>query len=64
VKTKIILLLIIILTAALRLYDIETKNMWFDEVYSWKLSQKTAVEIIEDTSGDIHPPLYYIVLKY
>lgn len=57
-------MLIIILTAALRLYDIETKNMWFDEVYSWKLSQKTAVEIIEDTSGDIHPPLYYIVLKY
>ncbi len=38
--------------------------MWFDEVYSWKLSQKTAVEIIEDTSGDIHPPLFYIVLKY
>lgn len=61
---KFLLLLIIILTAVLRIYDIETKNMWFDEVYSWKLSQKSVTEIVSDTSGDIHPPLYYIVLKY
>jgi len=63
-KTKIIFLLIIILTAVLRICDIETKNMWFDEVYSWKLSQKSVTDIIADTSGDIHPPLFYIVLKY
>ena len=61
---KFILLIIIILTAVLRIYDIEIKNMWFDEVYSWKLSQKSVTVIVSDTSGDIHPPFFYIVLKY
>lgn len=37
--------------------------MWFDEVYSWNLSLETPKDIIAITSGDIHPPLFYIVLK-
>lgn len=63
-NTKIIFFIIILLSAAFRLYGIEDKNLWFDEVYSWKLSQNNVTEIIAATSGDIHPPFYYIVLKY
>ena len=37
--------------------------MWFDEVYSWNLSLESPKDIIAITSGDIHPPLFYIVLK-
>ncbi|MBS1517564.1 MAG: glycosyltransferase family 39 protein [Bacteroidetes bacterium] len=62
-KTKIFLLLIIILSAVLRIYDIETKNMWFDEIFSWKLSQSSFKDIIIQTSGDIHPPFYYMLLS-
>lgn len=46
------------------MYNIEQKNLWFDEVFSWKISQGTITGIVSETSGDIHPPFYYIVLKY
>jgi uncharacterized membrane protein len=63
-KTKILIILIIVVSATLRIYDIEQKNLWFDEVYSWKISQGSIIEIVSETSGDIHPPFYYIVLKF
>ncbi|MEO8446117.1 MAG: glycosyltransferase family 39 protein [bacterium] len=62
-KTKAVILLIIILSAAIRFYNIDQKNLWFDEIYSWKISQGDVVQIVIATSGDIHPPLYYTVLK-
>ncbi|MDZ4711797.1 MAG: glycosyltransferase family 39 protein [bacterium] len=62
-KTKTVILLIIILSAAIRFYNIDQKNLWFDEIYSWKISQGDVVQIVSETSGDIHPPLYYTVLK-
>lgn len=55
--------LIFILAFSLRIYNIEQKNMWFDEVYSWNLSLENSKDIIATASGDIHPPLFYIVLK-
>ena len=48
----------------MRVYGIEQKNLWFDELYSWHISEGSAKQIIIETSGDIHPPFYYIVLKY
>lgn len=63
-RSKVIIIFIFVLAVVLRSHDIETKNMWFDEVYSWNISQGTVVEIVEQTSGDIHPPLFYFILKY
>lgn len=63
-RTRIIIFIIIIISAGLRIYNIEQKNLWFDEVYSWKISQGSVVQIVSETSGDIHPPLYYVILKY
>jgi uncharacterized membrane protein len=64
VKTKLLLFGAALLALALRLLNIAQKNMWFDEVYSWHLSQKTIKEIFIGSAGDIHPPLFYILLKY
>jgi len=63
-KAKTAILIIIVISAALRIYNIEQKNLWFDEVYSWKISQGSVVDIVSETSGDIHPPFYYLVLKF
>ncbi|HMR39927.1 MAG TPA: glycosyltransferase family 39 protein [Ignavibacteria bacterium] len=63
-KTKIIFFLIILVSVLLRIYGIEDKNLWFDEVYSWKLSRYNLTDIVSLTSGDIHPPLFYILLKF
>lgn len=63
-KAKILLYASALAAFALRLLNIEQKNMWFDEVYTWHLSQKTIKEIFIGSAGDIHPPLFYILLKY
>jgi uncharacterized membrane protein len=58
-----IIFLIFILTLFLRIYKIDDKNLWFDEVYSWEISTEPVKKIIELTSADIHPPFYYIILR-
>jgi mannosyltransferase len=60
---QILILVAIFITLVVRIYNIEQKNVWFDEVYSWKLAQESFIQVIGLSSGDIHPPLYYIVLK-
>ncbi|MBL8008172.1 MAG: glycosyltransferase family 39 protein [Ignavibacteria bacterium] len=63
-KKTIILLIIISAVTALRIYKIDQKNLWFDEIYSWHISQGNVEKIVAETTGDIHPPFYYIILKY
>lgn len=60
---KVLILAAIFITLVVRIYNITQKNVWFDEVYSWKLAQESFLQVIALSSGDIHPPLYYIVLK-
>lgn len=63
-KDLIILIAAVFVSLGIRSYSIEQKNLWFDEVYSWKISQGDIVQIVSETSGDIHPPLYYVILKW
>lgn len=60
---RILLFAIFGFTLGIRLAFITQKNLWFDEVFSWHLSLDSFYEIIVRTSADIHPPLYYWVLK-
>lgn len=60
---RILLLGLFAFTLGIRLAFITQKNLWFDEVFSWHLSLDSFYEIIVRTSADIHPPLYYWVLK-
>lgn len=60
---RILLFLIFVFCISIRLTFITQKNLWFDEVFSWNLSIDSFYEIIVRTSNDIHPPLYYFILK-
>ncbi len=39
------------------------QSVWFDEAYSINLAKRDFGEIIDLTSVDVHPPVYYILLK-
>lgn len=44
----------------IRIFD---NNFWGDEAYTTNLVQGSMSEIIEGTAADVHPPLYYILVK-
>lgn len=60
---KFVLSLFFLLCLIIRLAFISQKNLWFDEIFSWHLTLGSFYEIIVRTSNDIHPPLYYFILK-
>ena len=62
-KESLLLFLVFILCLSIRIAFITQKNLWFDEVFSWHISIDSFYEIIVRTSNDIHPPLYYFILK-
>ncbi|MGF1573980.1 MAG: hypothetical protein ACFCU1_13025 [Sumerlaeia bacterium] len=59
--TFIILLFILSIVWLGRASDPNT--FWGDEVFSLRLAQSSTAELIERTSFDAHPPLYYLVLQ-
>ncbi|MGK5095303.1 glycosyltransferase family 39 protein, partial [Deltaproteobacteria bacterium TL4] len=40
-----------------------TQSLWRDEAFSVWISQSTLAEVIQRTSGDFNPPLYYLLLN-
>ena len=58
--------LLVIYAAALaalngiRIFD---STYWYDEMFSIKLIRMPIPELIEETANDVHPPLYYLILK-
>ncbi len=55
---------VLVLAAALRFYKIGAQSLWYDEGNSARIAERSLSLIIEGAAGDIHPPLYYIALKY
>ncbi|MBC7243134.1 MAG: glycosyltransferase family 39 protein, partial [Anaerolineae bacterium] len=47
----------------LRLLRLDFQPLWFDEGYSFYFSHLPAPALLAATAVDIHPPLYYLVLK-
>jgi uncharacterized membrane protein len=58
------LLLIIALGAALRVYKLGSESIWLDEAFTIQIAHGSLPSIIEETSKDVHPPLYYFALHY
>lgn len=48
----------------LRLYRLGANSLWYDETVSVVLAQSELAELIRHTAGDIHPPLYYVLLHF
>ena len=62
---NVIVVLLFSLAIFLRFYCIEHQNIWFDESYSWDQTHNSIFQIIKySAQWDVHPPLYYIILKY
>jgi mannosyltransferase len=58
-------LLVAILAAGafLRFHDLSSQTLWLDEAFSWQMVQFPWDEILRHTTEDVHPPLYYFLLK-
>ncbi len=55
--------LILLLAAGLRFYHLSGQSLWADEGNSVALARRSLAEIARRTAFDIHPPLYYWLLK-
>lgn len=61
---RALLYLIILGGFALRLYRLGVSSLWYDETVSLVLARADIPELIRHTAGDIHPPLYYLLLHF
>ena len=59
----LLLLLILALAAGLRFYNLGGQSLWSDEGNSVALATRSLAQIAQDTAHDIHPPLYYWLLR-
>lgn len=62
-KIKIIHILVLILGLIFFLLPAFHTNLWFDETYSVAIANHSFKEIIQIAGNDVHPVLYYILLK-
>nr|WP_290665980.1 glycosyltransferase family 39 protein [Ardenticatena sp.] len=54
---------LVVLAAALRAHALDAQPLWWDEGYSVFFATEPLPRLVELTSLDIHPPLYYVLLK-
>lgn len=66
-KNRSLLLLlaaaILLIAAALRFHRLGEQSFWNDEGNSARLSERSIPLILEGTASDVHPPLYYLLLR-
>ncbi len=53
----------VLLAFALRLVQLGADSLWYDETVSVYLAGQPAADLIGHTARDIHPPLYYLLLR-
>ncbi|AGA29768.1 glycosyltransferase family 39 protein [Singulisphaera acidiphila] len=54
---------LLVVAAALAVADHATREISYDEAYSWRLTRYGLGEMAARTGCDVHPPLYYVQLK-
>ena len=60
---SLVFALILAIAAGIRFYDLGSQSLWSDEGNSAALATRTFAQIALDAGQDIHPPLYYWILK-
>jgi len=60
--TVALVVAIVLIGAWLRLDHLGKESVWLDEAFSLTIARSTPAYIIETTSEDVHPPLYYFLL--
>src|SRR5436190_13087084 len=59
----LILAVLLVVAGALRSVRLGALSFWFDESMSWKYTTFSTGEILERLTGDVHPPVYFLLLK-
>ena len=54
---------ILLLAALLRFYALGAESLWLDEATSLVVADNSPAQIVALTAEDIHPPLYYLLLR-
>ena len=54
---------VLLLAYGLRVHRLGAQSFWNDEGNSARLSERSLAAIVEGTAADIHPPLYYVLLR-
>jgi uncharacterized membrane protein len=62
-RTDIAALAILALALFLRIWGLGDKNLWLDEAASWVVATADWPEFWRVVKLDVHPPLYYLLLK-
>jgi mannosyltransferase len=62
-RSVVYLLLIMALAGALRCYGTDIAVLSGDEAFSWRLTQYDSASLLSHATRDVHPPLYYVLLK-
>ncbi len=55
--------LLLLLAFGLRIGGLADHNIWWDEGIGVWLARMSVAESVQWTAGDVHPPLYYILLR-
>jgi len=55
---------ILFLALILRLVFIQSRGIWYDDAFSFFLSEKSLPAIVKGTAADTMPPLYYFLLHF
>lgn len=59
----ILLLLLVALAAGVRVYNLGGQSLWADEGNSAAMVSRSFAQIAQGAANDIHPPLYYWLLR-
>lgn len=63
-KISYLLYMLTIITLLTMFFTSFSEYIWLDEAFSLKLIQHSYKEVVLLTARDVHPPLYYIILKF
>jgi len=62
-RSGLFLLILCCLSWALYLFRLNVQSIWWDEGISIHLARSGLAEIVADRAGNLHPPLYFFLLK-
>ncbi len=62
-RLRITLYVLLLIAFALRLHGLASQSLWWDEGISLNLARSPLPAILADRLNNIHPPLYFILLK-
>ncbi len=59
--SRLLLLLTLLLAFALRVHNLGSQSLWYDEAVTAQVAQQGLAEMARWTADDIQPPLYYAI---